>query len=83
MMNDVKLSQGQKLVLDLGPLLAFFLANQIVGQVGGWYSSWDTVSFWLFHVATAVVGLIAFAAFKMFLARRLMGDGSPAGAPTQ
>jgi POT family proton-dependent oligopeptide transporter len=63
--------------------LAFFLANQIVGQVGGWYSSWDTVSFWLFHVATAVVGLIAFAAFKMFLARRLMGDGSPAGAPTQ
>ncbi len=26
-MSDVKLSQGQKLVLDLGPLLAFFLAN--------------------------------------------------------
>src|SRR3546814_524971 len=36
--------------------LAFFLANQIVGRVGGWYSTMDTVQFWLFHVATAVVG---------------------------
>ncbi|HWK42948.1 MAG TPA: peptide MFS transporter [Croceibacterium sp.] len=57
--------------------LAFFMANQIVGQVGGWYSTWDTVSFWLFHVATAAVGLIAFAAFKIFLAKRLMGDALP------
>jgi POT family proton-dependent oligopeptide transporter len=55
--------------------LAFFLANQIVGQVGGWYSTWDTTQFWLFHVATAVVGLVAFVLFKLFLARRLMGDG--------
>jgi POT family proton-dependent oligopeptide transporter len=55
--------------------LAFFLANQIVGQVGGWYSTWDTVSFWLFHVATAAVGLVAFVLFKLLLAKRLMGDG--------
>jgi proton-dependent oligopeptide transporter, POT family len=55
--------------------LAFFLANQIVGHVGGWYSTMDTAQFWLFHVATAVVGLIAFVLFKMFLAKRLMGDG--------
>ncbi len=55
--------------------LAFFLANQIVGQVGGWYSTWDTTQFWLFHVATAAVGLVAFVAFKLFLAKRLMGDG--------
>jgi len=57
--------------------LAFFLANQIVGHVGGWYSSWDTVSFWLFHVATAAVGLVAFVAFKVFLAKRMFGEGKP------
>ena len=55
--------------------LAFFLANQIVGRVGGWYSTWDTTTFWLFHVATAAVGLVAFLAFKLLLAKRLMGDG--------
>jgi POT family proton-dependent oligopeptide transporter len=60
--------------------LAFFLANQIVGHVGGWYSTWDTTQFWLFHVATAAVGLVAFALFKLFLAKRLMGDGKPEDA---
>ncbi|HEY6816749.1 MAG TPA: MFS transporter, partial [Croceibacterium sp.] len=60
--------------------LAFFLANQIVGQVGGWYSTWDTTQFWLFHVATAAVGLVAFVLFKLFLARRLMGEATPAPA---
>lgn len=54
--------------------LAFFLANQIVGQVGGWYSTMDTVQFWLLHVATAVVGLVAFAGFKWLLAPRLFGS---------
>ncbi len=60
--------------------LAFFLANQIVGHVGGWYSSWSTVNFWLFHVATAAVGLAAFSLFKVLLAKRLMGDGKPEDA---
>jgi proton-dependent oligopeptide transporter, POT family len=60
--------------------LAFFLANQIVGHVGGWYSTMDTVSFWLFHVATAAVGLVAFWLFKVLLAKRLMGDPHPAEA---
>ena len=54
--------------------LAFFGANYAVGTVGGWYSSMPTTAFWLFHVATAVVGLIAFILFKLFLAKRLMGD---------
>ncbi|WP_447762456.1 peptide MFS transporter [Sphingopyxis panaciterrae] len=58
--------------------LAFFGANYIVGTVGGWYSSMPTTSFWLFHVATAVVGLVAFILFKLFLAKRLMGE--PAAA---
>jgi len=58
--------------------LAFFLANQIVGQVGGWYSTMDTVQFWLFHVGSAAVGLVAFVLFKFLLADRLMGGGAPA-----
>lgn len=54
--------------------LAFFGANYMVGTIGGWYSSMPTTSFWLFHVATAAVGLVAFILFKMFLAKRLMGE---------
>ena len=52
--------------------LAFFAANKIVGVVGGWYSSMDTVQFWLLHVATAAVGLVAFTLFKFLVADRLM-----------
>jgi POT family proton-dependent oligopeptide transporter len=52
--------------------LAFFGANKVVGEVGTWYSSMPTTSFWLFHVATAAVGLVAFILFKLFLAKRLM-----------
>ncbi len=55
--------------------LSFFFANYVVGSVGGWYSTMSTTNFWLFHVATAVVGLIAFTLFKVFLAGRLMGTG--------
>jgi proton-dependent oligopeptide transporter, POT family len=55
--------------------LAFFAANKIVGTIGGWYSTMDTPSFWLFHVGTAAVGLVAFTLFKFVLAKRLMGDG--------
>ena len=60
--------------------LAFFAANLIVGTVGGWYSTMDTVQFWLFHVMTAVVGLVAFALFKVFLAKRLMSEAKPEDA---
>jgi POT family proton-dependent oligopeptide transporter len=57
--------------------LAFFAANKIVGIIGGWYSSMPTPEFWLLHVASAAVGLVAFSLFKLFLAPRLMGE-SPA-----
>ncbi len=60
--------------------LAFFGANKIVGEVGTWYATMPTTSFWLFHVGTAVVGLVAFLMFKLFLARRLMGDPVPSVA---
>ena len=51
--------------------LAFFAANKIVGQVGQLYSSLDTPTFWLIHIASAVVGLLAFILFKVFLSRRM------------
>lgn len=51
--------------------LAFFAANKIVGTVGGWYSTMDTVQFWLLHVGAAAVGLVAFSALKLTLGRVL------------
>lgn len=54
--------------------LAFFAANKIVGVIGGWYSAMDTVQFWLLHVASAAIGLVAFAAFKLFAAKHLLAS---------
>jgi POT family proton-dependent oligopeptide transporter len=51
--------------------LAFFLANAMVGYVGGLYSSLPTTTFWLIHVASAVFGLVAFAIFKVALGHRM------------
>jgi POT family proton-dependent oligopeptide transporter len=51
--------------------LAFFVANKVVGQVGGLYSSMPTTTFWLIHVASAVVGLVAFAVFKVVVGQRM------------
>ena len=39
--------------------LAFFIANKTVGYVGGLYSELPTTTFWLLHVASAVIGLVA------------------------
>jgi POT family proton-dependent oligopeptide transporter len=52
--------------------LAFFAANKTVGYVGGLYSSLPTTTFWLIHVASAVIGLIAFVIFKAVLGRRMV-----------
>jgi POT family proton-dependent oligopeptide transporter len=51
--------------------LAFFIANKVVGYVGGLYSSLPTTTFWLIHVASAAVGLVAFWAFKMAIGHRM------------
>jgi proton-dependent oligopeptide transporter, POT family len=59
--------------------LAFFIANKVVGEVGGWYSTMPTPQFWLVHVAAAVVGLVAFILFKLFLSHRF-DDSSRAEA---
>ncbi|HTU10813.1 MAG TPA: peptide MFS transporter [Allosphingosinicella sp.] len=51
--------------------LAFFAANKIVGYIGGLYSSLPTTTFWLIHVGSAVIGLVAFVMFKAFMGKRL------------
>jgi POT family proton-dependent oligopeptide transporter len=51
--------------------LAFFAANKTVGYVGGLYSSLPTTTFWLLHVASAGVGLVAFVLFKMIIGHRM------------
>jgi POT family proton-dependent oligopeptide transporter len=55
--------------------LAFFAANKMVGYVGGLYSSLPTTTFWLIHIASAAFGLVAFAAFKVVLGKRVGGTG--------
>ena len=55
--------------------LAFFLANAVVGWVGGLYSSLPTTTFWLIHIASAAFGLVAFVVFKMVLGKRMSGAG--------
>jgi POT family proton-dependent oligopeptide transporter len=61
--------------------LAFFLANAVVGWVGGFYETLPTTTFWLLHVGSAAVGLVAFVLFNLVLGKRMVGDtGAPAAA---
>jgi len=52
--------------------LAFFAANKIVGRIGQLYSTMDTPTFWLIHVASAAVGLVAFVLFKVLVNDRMV-----------
>ncbi len=56
--------------------LAFFIANAVVGYVGGLYSSLPTTTFWLLHAASAAFGLVAFVIFKMVIGKRMSGTGA-------
>jgi POT family proton-dependent oligopeptide transporter len=51
--------------------LSFFIANAVVGYVGGLYSSLPTTTFWLIHVASAAFGLVAFVVFKIVIGHRM------------
>src|SRR5258708_22314311 len=51
--------------------LAFFVANALVGWIGGLYSSLPTTTFWLIHAASAAVGLVAFVIFKLVIGERM------------
>jgi len=50
--------------------LAFYAANKTIGYVGTLYSSMPTTTFWLLHVGSAVIGLVAFVLFKIFMGKR-------------
>ncbi len=54
--------------------LSFFGANLAVGKIGTLFETMPTPQFWLLHVASAVIALVGFGAFKLFLADRLMGQ---------
>ena len=60
--------------------LAFFAANKIVGEVGQLYSSMDTPTFWLLHIGSAFVGLIAFILFKMLVSNRMAASHAASAA---
>ncbi|MCZ8324072.1 MAG: peptide MFS transporter [Sphingomonadaceae bacterium] len=54
--------------------LAFFGGNSMVGYVGGWFETMPTTDFWLMHAGFAAVAGVVFVLFKLFLAKRLMGE---------
>jgi POT family proton-dependent oligopeptide transporter len=51
--------------------LSFFIANAVVGWVGGLYSTLRTTTFWLIHVGSAAFGLVAFVIFKVAVGHRM------------
>jgi POT family proton-dependent oligopeptide transporter len=51
-----------------------------VGFVGGLYSSLPTTTFWLIHVASAVIGLVAFFVFKIAIGKRMQSTAEDQAA---
>jgi proton-dependent oligopeptide transporter, POT family len=60
--------------------VAFFLGNQAMGRIGGWYSSMPTPDFWLVHAAIGAGAGFVFLLFKLLLAGRLI-QAEPAPEP--
>jgi POT family proton-dependent oligopeptide transporter len=61
--------------------LAFFIANAVVGWVGGLYSTLPTPTFWLLHVATAAFGLVCFFGLKLLIGTKFAApEPAPAAA---
>lgn len=52
--------------------LAFFIANSVVGWVGGLLSSMPATSFWLLHAGLAAGAGAVFLLFKLVLMKRLV-----------
>jgi POT family proton-dependent oligopeptide transporter len=51
--------------------LAFFLANTMVGWIGGFLEKWPTTNFWLLHAAFALGAGLCFVIFKLVVQRQL------------
>lgn len=58
--------------------LAFFIANSLVGWIGGLLSTMPATSFWLLHAGLAGGAGVVFLLFKLFLMERLAPSGEPA-----
>ena len=51
--------------------MAFFLANALVGWIGGWFTTMPTTTFWLMHAGFAGGAGLVFLALKFTLRGRL------------
>jgi POT family proton-dependent oligopeptide transporter len=60
--------------------LAFFVANSLVGWIGGFLDTMPTTSFWLLHAGLAAGTGAVFLLFKLLLSRHLI-DVDPAPVP--
>ena len=60
--------------------LAFFGGNTLVGVGGTWFEAMPPARFWLLHMGFAAVSGAVFVAFKLLLARHLMGEAAPEDA---
>ncbi len=57
--------------------LAFFVANSMVGWVGGFLGErWPTTNFWLLHAAFALGSGLCFVLFKFVASHRLQAEAS-------
>jgi POT family proton-dependent oligopeptide transporter len=54
--------------------LAFFVANSLVGWVGGFYQTMPTTTFWLLHAAFAAGSGVCFLLFKFIVAHHLEAE---------
>lgn len=52
--------------------LAFFIANSLVGWIGGYLTKMPVTQFWLLHAAMAGGAGIAFLVFKIVLGKRMV-----------
>ncbi len=60
--------------------MAFFLANALVGWIGGWFTLMPTTTFWLMHAGFAGAAGLVFVVLKFALAKRLR-VATPVEAP--
>jgi POT family proton-dependent oligopeptide transporter len=56
--------------------LAFFLANTLVGWIGGFYQTMATTNFWLLHAGLAAGSGVCFLLFKFVIGHHLEAEAS-------
>ncbi len=61
--------------------IAFFIANTLVGWVGGFYETMATTNFWLMHAGFAAGSGLCFLAFKLFLGHYLSAETEQTARP--